>query len=273
MKLGYCCLVAGLLSALSSAQDFQGTWQASVREHGEAVRYVVHISKKNQAAAATYDVPESFVFDNAVDSVGVENSTLRFRAGLVSFDGSLSADSKSIAGTWSLGAEKQNVTFQRVASPTPDRVESVARKLQSLSYLPAEKWKFHAGDIPHGEAIDLEDSSWDLVRAGSVAPHDAVWYRRLIEIPTALNGYDLIGSKIWFDFQYDANGPVTEIIYFNGRRIAMGDDLEPIVLLEQARPGDKVLIAVKLLGSVDQKHFNGVRLRVEFAGQRPNPAT
>ena len=31
------------------------------------------------------------------------------------------------------------------------------------------------------------------------------------------------------------------MIYFNGRRAAMGDDLEPIVLLDDARPGDKIV--------------------------------
>ena len=54
-----------------------------------------------------------------------------------------------------------------------------------------------------------------------------------------------------------ANGPMPEIIYFNGRRVAMGEDLEPIVLFDQAKPGDKVLVAVKLLHTVDQKHFAG----------------
>jgi alpha-mannosidase len=38
-----------------------------------------------------------------------------------------------------------------------------------------------------------------------------------------------------------------EILYFNGRRVAMGDDLEPVPLFESAKPGDKVTVAVKLL--------------------------
>jgi alpha-mannosidase len=54
-----------------------------------------------------------------------------------------------------------------------------------------------------------------------------------------------------------------QIIYFNGRRVALGDDLEPIVLFEPAHPGDKILVAVKLLHTVDDKRFTGVNLRVE----------
>ena len=62
-----------------------------------------------------------------------------------------------------------------------------------------------------------------------------------------------------------------EILYFNGRRVAMGDDLEPIVLFDDARPGDKVSVAVKLLHTVDTKNFRGATLRIDFPESRPNP--
>ncbi len=72
-------------------------------------------------------------------------------------------------------------------------------------------------------------------------------------MPETLNGYDLTGARIWFQFHADANGPMPEILYFNGRRVALGDDLEPIVLFDSAKPGDKVTVAVKLLHTVDKK--------------------
>jgi alpha-mannosidase len=272
MRFGHFCLAAVLLVSSGWAQDFQGTWQAAVVEQGASVRYVVHISTVNKSTNAAFDVPGSFLFDSPMDAITTENATLRFREGLVSFAGELSADSQSIAGTWSVGGEPQRVVWHRAPSAAGDRTETVARQLRSLTYLPAEQWKMHSGDIPQGEAIDLDDSSWEIVGPNSFAPDDAVWFRRWIEIPKTLNGYDLTGAKVWFDFQYDANGPVTEILYFNGRRVAMGDELEPIVLLEQARPGDKVMVAVKLLRSVDRKHFLGVRVRLEFPGSRPDPA-
>ena len=80
------------------------------------MRYVVHISKADGAIAATLDTPEHFEFGAPVDSILFDNSILSFRAGLVSYEGSLSADSQSIQGTWSLGVEKQNVIWQRVPS-------------------------------------------------------------------------------------------------------------------------------------------------------------
>jgi alpha-mannosidase len=62
-----------------------------------------------------------------------------------------------------------------------------------------------------------------------------------------------------------------EILYFNGRRVAMGDDLEPVVLFDQAKPGDKVTVAVKLLHTVDTKRFRGASLKIDFPEGRPNP--
>ncbi len=155
---------------------------------------------------------------------------------------------------------------------SPAAVEKL-HTLDTLTALPAGDWRFHAGDIPHGESPALDDSSWTLVHPRSPAPREAVWYRRLVEIPRTLHGYDLTGSRISFQFQADANGPMPEIIYFNGRRVALGDDLEPIPLTDSAHPGDKVLIAVKLLHTVDEKRFRGVTMNITPAlnSARPDP--
>jgi alpha-mannosidase len=153
-------------------------------------------------------------------------------------------------------------------SPAEDK--TLAR-LASLQTLPDGPWRFHAGDVPHGELPSLDDSKWPTVEPRSNAGKEAVWYRRTIEIPKTLNGYDLTGSSINFQFKANANGPVTEIIYFNGRRVALGDDLEAIELFNSAKPGDKVLVAVKLLASADDKNFRGATMRVLFAANRPSP--
>ena len=149
--------------------------------------------------------------------------------------------------------------------------QQVLDRLSKLNSLPADGWKFHAGDVPHGEAMDLDDSSWQTVGAQSEASTDAVWYRRVIEVPKDLAGYDLTGARIWFHFRASANGPMPQIIYFNGRRVALGDDLEPIVLFDKAQPGEKVLVAVKLLQTVDKKTFYGTQQKIDFAENRPNP--
>ena len=151
--------------------------------------------------------------------------------------------------------------------------------LETLNALPPQNWRFHAGDLPHGESVLLDDSAWQSLPAPTSqktyikSTKEAVWYRTTIEVPKTLHGYDLTGSRIWFQFRSTANGPMPEIIYVNGRRVALGDDLEPIVLTEPAHPGDKFLVAVKLLHTVDVKTWEGVNLRVEPSGdsKRPDP--
>ena len=151
--------------------------------------------------------------------------------------------------------------------------EAVLKRLGSLQTLPDGPWRFHAGDVAHGESLTLDDSSWEQVSAKSKAPKEAVWYRRTIQVPKTLEGYDLTGTDISFRFGAYANGPMPQIIYFNGRRVALGDDLEEVQLFTDAKPGDKVLVAVKLLPTVDIKNFNHVEMKITFAPKRPNPET
>jgi alpha-mannosidase len=163
---------------------------------------------------------------------------------------------------------------------SPAAIEKL-HTLETLNTLPGGTWRFHAGDIPHGESVTLDDSSWESIptpaeRKSVKAPKEAVWYRQTIEVPKTLHGYDLSGTRIWFQFRADANGPMPQIIYFNGRRVALGDDLEPIILFEPAHPGEKILVAVKLLATVDDKSFRGVNMKIEpidsaSTQSRPNP--
>ncbi len=160
---------------------------------------------------------------------------------------------------------------ERAAATLPAQSRTVVERLISLSQLPSGTWMMHSGDLTHGEAVNLDESGWQPVTPGTVAPKDAVWFRQTIQVPETLHGYDLTGARIWFQFHADANGPMPEILYFNGRRVAMGEDLEPIVLLDDVRPGDKVVIAVKLLQTVDVKRFRGATLRIDYPENRPNP--
>src|ERR1035438_1339896 len=153
---------------------------------------------------------------------------------------------------------------------SPAAIEKL-HTLEELNSLPAADWRFHAGDLAHGESPTLDDSAWPVVSAPAKAPKDAVWYRRTIEVPKTLHGYDITGSRVLFQFRAEANGPMPEIIYFNGRRVALGDDLEPIILFEPARPGDKILVAVKLLHTVDEKSFRGARAGCQPVPGHPEP--
>ncbi len=156
-------------------------------------------------------------------------------------------------------------------SNLPAASRAVIDRLTSLRELPAGAWKMHAGDLSHGESANLDDSGWPAVAVGAKTSTDAEWFRQTFQVPETLHGYDLTGARIWIQFQASANGPMPEILYFNGRRVAMGDDLEPTVLFDEARAGDKVVVAVKLLETVDVKTFHGATLRIDFSESRPNP--
>jgi alpha-mannosidase len=177
-----------------------------------------------------------------------------------------------IFGATLLPAQNAKQVKEIVEHSTLPQVSSdVLERLTTLRELPDGQWRMHPGDLAHGEAVNLDDSSWQGIKPGARAPNDAVWFRQTFTIPGTLNGYDLTGSRIWFQFHANANGPMPQILYFNGRRVAMGDDLEPVVLFDDAKPGEKVVVAVKLLHTVDTKGFNGATMKIDFPENRPNP--
>ena len=159
----------------------------------------------------------------------------------------------------------------KIAANLQPESRAVLDRLSGLHELPDGAWKLHAGDLAHGEAVNLDESGWEAIAVGSRAPNEAVWFRQAFQVPDTLRGYDLTGARIWFQFHADANGPMPQILYFNGRRVAMGDDLEPVVLFDDAKPGEKVVVAVKLLHTVDTKRFRGATLKIDFPENRPNP--
>jgi alpha-mannosidase len=155
--------------------------------------------------------------------------------------------------------------------PISQQSQAVLNRLASFSALPSPAWRYHVGDLPHGEDPALDDASWQPVASPATLPPDALWLRALIEIPKDLHGYDLSGAEISFVLRVTANGPIPQIVYFNGRRVAMGTDLEPITLFDRAKAGDKVLVAVKMMHTEDQKRFRGSEESVQFPSNRPNP--
>ncbi len=170
-----------------------------------------------------------------------------------------------LGGTvWAQSPRQTKETLQSLPAPS----QQVIHRLSELNALPQGVWRYHAADLPHGESPDLDDSGWPVAKLGGDYSKDAVWFRQWVVVPKSLHGYDLTGTKIWF---YCQTGRTPQIIYFNGRRVAMGDNLEPIVLFGNAKPGDKVLIAVKLLASVGQKRFNGASMQIDSAPDRPSP--
>ena len=162
-----------------------------------------------------------------------------------------------------------HATAQSKPPAIPAYLDAIER-LGAFAKLPDGTWKVHAGDIPHGEAPDLDDSGWATPatwKPVSDSPLEAVWFRQTYTVPKTLGGFDLTGARIWFEFPQD-----NEIVYFNGRRVALGEALEPVVLFDHAKPGDTVVVAVKVLHAVSASDFKRAILRIEFPNLHPSPA-
>jgi alpha-mannosidase len=145
--------------------------------------------------------------------------------------------------------------------------------LQGLTRLPDEGWKFHPGDdLPNGEDPRLDDSGWQPVKDGFSWNTGTGWFRRTITVPADLNGYDITGSDWFFQFRVDSEDFTQQIIYYNGSRVAMGEDLEPVELVRNAQPGRTVVIAVKAVTPPVKTNFRGTVIRIQTPPSRPDPA-
>jgi len=184
-----------------------------------------------------------------------------------------SAGAFAVRATAQTEVERARVAKEvaRVAGKLPAASQNVITRLTLLGDLPEGTWKMHAGDISHAESASLDESGWTELKIPAKAPNDSIWLRQTFTVPETLDGYDLTGARIWFQLHAYANGPMPEILYFNGRRVALGEDLEPVVLFDSAKPGDKVVVAVKLLHTVDTKTIAGATLAIDFPENRPNP--
>ena len=98
-----------------------------------------------------------------------------------------------------------------------------------------------------------------------------------IEIPEKINGYAVQGARakldIRFDFNWNNKGPVTIAVFSNGSLVSRGDDdmQQPIPLTENAQPGQKFLIAVRIDAPEVETLFHHAQLTIEPVG-RPDPA-
>ena len=161
-------------------------------------------------------------------------------------------------------SEAQTDAALKALSPA---AQAVMQRLARLGATPLSDVRYHAGDIPNGAAVDLDDSSWQSVQLPFSASSDVVWLRKVVEMPKSMDGYDPTGAKI--SLRAPVRGAVA--IFFDGQRIARGEDMEPIVVFSSAKPGDNVLLAMRLEKSNTPKNIRPMELHVDFAANRPNP--
>ena len=152
----------------------------------------------------------------------------------------------------------------------PDPHKQLADRLSAIGDF-TSSWKFHQADVEHGEAAALDDSGWQSVDPtpqweGYKWTGGSAWFRTTITVPQNNKGYDLSGADLWVNQETDDD----IIVYVNGLRIAMGESLEPTEVAKRVKPGDKILLAIKVL-AVSGEHHLRARLNIVPSPERPSP--
>jgi SIS domain len=53
-------------------------------------------------------------------------------------------------------------------------------------------------DLGPGESLSPHDASWQTAKSGLAVAKEALWFRRWIEVPQKLHGYDLTGAPGYY---------------------------------------------------------------------------
>jgi len=124
----------------------------------------------------------------------------------------------------------------------------------------------------------MDDSGWEVMKAGDTWAGGSRVLRRWVEIPEKINGYAVAHARvrldIRFDFMWNNKGPVIISVFSNGSLISRGDDdmQQPILLTENAQPGQKFLIAIRIDAPEVETQFHHAKLSLEPPAGRPDPA-
>ncbi len=171
-----------------------------------------------------------------------------------------------------------------------DPYKAVLDRLQSLTTQTESPWRFHT-DIPHPEDPAVNDSDWGVIAVKNVSglegnnESEERWigtrvFRRWIQIPEKINGYAVENSQVKLDLRFQSR-PSSIIastrivtVFCNGVAAYHGneDDIQPILLSAKAQPGQKFLVAARVVANDDiESEFFHSELIIDAPLTRPNP--
>jgi len=176
-------------------------------------------------------------------------------------------------------------TVFALAQTDSDPYKATLDRLQSLTAQGETEWRFHA-DVPHPEDPGLNDSDWSVLTVKNVSgpggknPNEEHWtgtrvFRRWVQIPEKINGYATLGARVWLDLRFGSPSSLLITVFSNGAILYRGsdDDILPVLLSENGQPGQKYLIAARVVGKDDsQSEFFHSELSIEAPKSRPDPA-
>jgi hypothetical protein len=119
MKRAFTVLILTAAATVVRAQDIAGDWQGTLNTGMGELRLVLHIAKTvDHTFKATLDSVDQGADGIPVRSVTLTDSKLRLDVAAVkgTYEGTVAADGKTIAGTWSQGTPLP-LEFKRATAP------------------------------------------------------------------------------------------------------------------------------------------------------------
>ena len=153
-----------------------------------------------------------------------------------------------------------------------DPYKATLDRLESLTVEPLKDWKYHA-DVAHPEDPALDDSSWEMMKAGDRWTDGARDLRRWIEIPEKINGYPVAGCRVELNVRIGSDDSAMITVFSNASVVYRGNEdmQQPILLTESAKPGEKYLIAIRVdVEPVETRLFRS-ELRIQPPDSRIDP--
>jgi alpha-mannosidase len=174
--------------------------------------------------------------------------------------------------------------FSQTSAGT-DPYKSTLDRLRALTVQGETEWQFHP-DVPHPEDPGLNDSDWGRFTVKNVSgpggknPSEEHWtgtrvFRRWIQIPEKMNGYATAGSRVMLDLRFGSPNGLMITVFSNETIVYRGsdDDILPVLLTQSAQPGQKFLVAARVVGGDDvQSEFFHSEIMIEPPHTRPDPS-
>jgi alpha-mannosidase len=174
--------------------------------------------------------------------------------------------------------------FSQTSAGT-DPYKSTLDRLRALTVQGETEWQIHA-DVPHPEDPGLNDSDWGRFTVKNVSgpggknPSEEHWtgtrvFRRWIQIPEKINGYATAGSRVMLDLRFGSPNGLMITVFSNETIVYRGsdDDILPVLLTQSAQPGQKFLVAARVVGGDDvQSEFFHSEITIEPPHTRPDPS-
>ncbi len=152
----------------------------------------------------------------------------------------------------------------QTAAPPAGPYDAVIQRLDAMTRLPLDEWRYHDDSLPHPELAGEDSANWPVLKLGEEAPAGTGWFCRWIELPGTLGGYDVTGLRVRFTYDIGGADDWRSRVYYNGSMVAAHDsDTNPIPLTESAKSGRKVFLAIYINSS--GKHIKLTRASLELA--------